>query len=43
MPVKQKQQLISECPLDPDVSGVPMFYGFVALMTIGMAYFKTLL
>jgi len=36
-PVWQKQQLLSECPLAPDMSRVSMSYGFVGLMTIGMA------
>jgi len=36
-PVQQKQQFISECPLAPDVSRFSMSYGFVGLMTIGMA------
>jgi len=36
-PAQQKQQLISKCHLVPDMSRVSMSYGFVGLMTIGMA------
>ena len=38
-PAQQKQQLISECPLAPHMSRVSMSYGFVGLMTIGMAQY----